>query len=82
MGAFHPAHEASKREGHKRSTIRCRRKGDAKGEDVAGSNMHAVEAIGDVAFALADRAVLRVGVDILLEEAWKAAAKLHGFRRG
>ena len=76
-GAFHAPHGVSKGEGLKWSTIRCQREGDAKGEGVSGSDIHTVEAVGNVAFALADRAVLWVGMDDLLEEAWKAAAKLH-----
>jgi hypothetical protein len=41
--------------------------------------MHAVETIGDVAFELADRAMLGVCVDNALKEAWKRPTKLHRF---
>jgi hypothetical protein len=77
--ALHPPHGASEWKGDEESAIGCRWEGNAKGEDVAWSQVEAIEAIGDVFFAHADGAMARVGVYNALEETGKCSAKLHRF---
>jgi hypothetical protein len=81
-GAFHPAHGASEGEGHEGSTVGGGNEDNAKGEDVGRAGMQAVEAVGDVFLGHAHGAMAGVGMDDLLEEAGKTAAKLHGLRGG
>jgi hypothetical protein len=75
--AVHPPHGAGKGESDKQSAIGGWWESDAKGEDVADAQMKAVEAIGNILFAHADRAMARVSVYNFLEETDKCASKLH-----
>jgi hypothetical protein len=79
-GACHPPHGASEGKGDEESAIGSWRKGNAKGKDVAGAKVKAIEAIGDILLAHEDGAMARIGVDNALEETGKCASELHRFR--